>query len=72
MGVVVWIAYPRIQSVMSWQGSFFELIPVGIVVALGAAVYLFMAWVLRVPELRFVFDIAKRGLSGFRLRLTGE
>jgi putative peptidoglycan lipid II flippase len=72
MGVVVWIAYPRIQSVMSWQGSFFELIPVGIVVALGAAVYLFMAWVLRVPELRFVFDIAKRGLSGFRVRLTGE
>jgi len=71
MGVVVWAAYPRIRSVLSWHGSFLELIPVGTVVALGAAVYLLMAWVLRVPELALVLDIAGRGYRGLHARLIG-
>ncbi|MGB4040377.1 MAG: polysaccharide biosynthesis C-terminal domain-containing protein, partial [Bacillota bacterium] len=72
MGVVVWAAYSKIQSVMRWHGSFLELIPVGLVVALGALVYLLMVWILRVPELMFVLDTARRGLSELRGRLTGK
>lgn len=70
MGVVVWAAYRSIPSVMSWRGSFLELIPVGTVVALGAVIYIFSAWVLRVPELAYILGTAKRALSGFRARLT--
>ncbi|MFY9146886.1 MAG: oligosaccharide flippase family protein, partial [Bacillota bacterium] len=72
MGVVVWAAYSKILSVMRWHGSFLELIPVGLVVALGALVYLLMVWILRVPELMFVLDTARRGLSELRGRLTGK
>lgn len=72
MGAVVWVAYQSIRSVMSWHGSFLELIPVGIVVALGALGYSLMTWVLRVPELEFVLNVAKRVLSGLHARLTGE
>lgn len=70
MGMAVWTAYPRIQSAMSWHGSFLELIPVGVVVALGASVYLLMTWVLRVPEFTFVLDIVGRGLREMHERLT--
>lgn len=62
MGVVVLVAHRRIQSALSWHGSFVELIALGMVVALGAAVYFLMVWVLRVPELALVLDIARRGL----------
>ena len=76
MGVAVWFAYQGIQSVMSsvvsWHGSLLEAIPVGIVIALGAAVYLFMTWVLRVPELASVLDIAKRAINSVRKRVTDE
>lgn len=70
MGAIVWAAYPLIQAVVNRNSSLPELISAGIVVALGAVVYLFMAWVLRVPELAFVFDIARRGLSGLHARFV--
>jgi putative peptidoglycan lipid II flippase len=72
MGVVVWVVYHKAQLLMSWRGSIVELVPVGLVVALGAAVYLLMAWILRVPELSLVSGVARRGLRGVSSRLIGR
>jgi hypothetical protein len=49
--VVVWLVYPKIQSVMGWQDSFLELIPIEIVVSLDAVVYLVMSQFLGVSRL---------------------
>lgn len=71
MGAVVWATYPTIRLAIGWSGSLFELIPLAIAVAIGAMVYLLTAWVLRVPELAFVLDIATRGWRGLLTRLIG-
>lgn len=71
MGVIVWAVYQRAQLVLPWRGSFLELVPVGIVVAIGAAVYFLTTWILRVPELASALDIVKRGVGWLRRKLIG-
>lgn len=70
MGAVVWAVHFKAQLLVGWRGSTLELVPVGLVVALGAAVYLLMVWILRVPELRFASDMARRGFDRVRRRLV--
>ena len=61
---MVWLVYPKIQSVMGWQDSFLELIPIEIVVSLDAVVYLVMSQFLGVSRLGSVsythLDVYKR------------
>ena len=63
MGVAVWAAYSRVRLLVRWGGALAELGVVGFVVAIGALVYLLVAWILRVPELKVVLGSARRALS---------
>lgn len=72
MGVVVWAIHSRVQLLVRWQGSLLELVAVGFVVVIGALVYLFMVWILRVPELAFVLRFVRRGLGAPHARVTSE
>lgn len=79
---MVWLVYPKIQSVMGWQDSFLELIPIEIVVSLDAVVYLVMSQFLGVSRLglcvrrrlfrldkvrgRLVLLLVQRGVHGHK------
>lgn len=70
MGIAVWFIYPWIERVLAAPGTLVELVRLGIAAILGAVIYGFFIWILRVPEISELVKVIQRGLSGVKTRMA--
>lgn len=70
MGGVVWFAYPHIERMLPASGTMLELMRVLSASAVGAVVYVSLAWVMRVSELVMIADIALAAVQKLARRGT--
>lgn len=71
MGGIIWFVYPHIENILHKPGVVIELMRIASTAALGAGIYLGLAWLLRVPELLVAFNFLRRGYVAFSRRMAG-
>lgn len=64
MGVALWLTLPLLQQWLPPVNLMFKVLQLGILVALGGVVYFAAAWLLHLPELLALRQLATRFLPG--------